>query len=150
MDPITAALMLGSAAVSAYGQVQSGRASQKASELNAYNIETENKLNQAQATQMANVRMAEYRSATSTNEAAFAAMGRDIGSDTSVRAFLEKQRDIVGGDIGRAQSQTEIESMQSRSRAGAEISAGRDAYRSSLLQATATLGSAGYKYSQAR
>ena len=139
MDPITASLLAGSTFLSAYGTVTAGKAAKRAGELNAYNIETERELNKAQAAQIANARMEEYRSATSSNQAAFAAMGRDIGSDTSVRAFMEKQAETIG-----------IESIQAAQRAGAERSQGRDAYRASLLQATQTLASGAYKYQRAK
>jgi len=150
MDPITASLLAGSTFLSAYGTVTAGKAAKRAGELNAYNIETERELNKAQAAQIANARMEEYRSATSSNQAAFAAMGRDIGSDTSVRAFMEKQAETIGTDLRRAQRQTDIESIQAAQRAGAERSQGRDAYRASLLQATQTLASGAYKYQRAK
>lgn len=150
MEPITASLLLGSSAVSALGSLISGSSAKRAAELNAYNIETETKLNQAEASQRASARMEEYRQATSANEATFAAMGRDIGSDRSVKAFMDKQKETVGKDVGRVQNQAELQRLQGVSRAGAERTAGRAARTASLLNAAQTMTSGIYKYQDAK
>lgn len=150
MDPITASLLLGSTAISVFGQLSAGRAAQQASELNAFGIETETELGKAQAKQMANARKEEYDSATSSNLALFAAAGRDIGADRSVKAFLDKQKEIVGTDIGRMQTQAQMEALQGRQRAAAERTSGKAARTASLFAAAETATSGLYKYQSAK
>jgi hypothetical protein len=143
-------LMIASTALSVFGQIAAGKAQQEASELNAFGIETETELGKAQAKQMANARKEEYDSATSSNLALFAAAGRDIGSDRSVKAFLEKQKEIVGTDIGRMQTQAQLEMLQGRQRAAAERTSGKAARTASLFAAAETAASGIYKYHLAK
>lgn len=150
MDPLTAALMFGSAALSAKATNDAGVGAELSSQLNAYGIATEDELNKAQAIQMSNSRFEDYRLATATNEAAFAAMGRDIGSDPSVNAFMRRQREIASKDADRIQSQSRLQTLQSRQRAAAEITEGKAARRASKIQATQTLLKAGYQYQTTR
>ena len=150
MEPITAALMLGSTAISVFGQLSAGQAAKEASELNAFGIETEAELGKAQAMQMAQARMDEYESASSANLASFAAAGRDIGSDRSVKAFMDKQKEIIGKDIGRMGTQSQMELMKGRQQAAAERTAGRAAKTASLFSAAETATSGLYKYQMAK
>ena len=128
-------LAAGAAGLSAVGQIAAGRAQQQASQLNAFNIKTDKKLNKVQALQQARARQEEYDLATSANIAAFAAAGRDVGSDKSVQAFLERQEELVGEDIGRIARQESIQGMKSEMAAMAEKRRGRNAYVSSLFSA---------------
>ena len=150
MDPITASILLGSTAVSVIGQLMGGAAAQKTAELNAFNIETESELGKTQAIQMANARMEEYDQATSSNIALFSAAGRDIGDDRSVKAFLEKQKEIIGTDIGRIQTQSQFEATRGKQQAAAERTSGRAARTASLFQAAETATSGLYKYYTAK
>lgn len=150
MDFITAALMIGGGIIKAQSEVDKGIAADRQAQLDALNIETDDTLNQAQAIQMANARQEEYASATFSNEAAFAAMGRDIGSDTSYRAFLAKQKSTVGSDLRNVQNQSKIQSIKASAEAGAVRTAGRDARRAGKVSAVTTLLSTAYKYQQAK
>ena len=149
MDPFTAS-MLGSTAVSIFGQLSAGKAAQREGELNAFGIETERLLGKAQAKQMANARMEEYNQASSSNIAMFAAAGRDTGSDRSVKAFMDKQKEIVGTDLGRMQTQSQIQALRSSQQAAAERSAGRAARTASLFAAAETATSGLTKYQMAK
>lgn len=117
---IAAVASLASAGVAAAGQAAAGRAAEEEAKLTAFNIGTEKEMNKIQAMQAAQARREEYDLATSTNIAAFAAMGRDIGSDRSVQAFLERQKEILGQDIGRIQTQTQFENLSADMRANIE------------------------------
>ena len=147
MDPITASLLLGSTAISVFGDLYAGQAAKETADLNAFNIETEAELGKAQAMQMAQARMDEYESASSANLASFAASGRDIGSDRSVKAFMDKQKEIIGKDIGRMGTQSQMELIKGRQQAAAERTAGRAAKTASLFSAAskATSGLANYQ-----
>lgn len=143
-------LMLASAAISAGGQLAAGIGAQKSAELNAFSTETEGIMMQVEAGQRAAARMEEYKMATATNVATFAAQGRDISADRSVKAFMDRQREIVGQDIGRMATQSNIERLQTQQKAAAIRSEGRAAMATSLISATTGLLSAGYKYSQVK
>lgn len=143
-------LAAGAAGLSAVGQIAAGRAQQQASQLNAFNIKTDKKLNKVQALQQARARQEEYDLATSANIAAFAAAGRDVGSDKSVQAFLERQEELVGEDIGRIARQESIQGMKSEMAAMAEKRRGRNAYVSSLFSAVGTIGQGIYQYDTTR
>lgn len=145
MDPITL-LMLGGTAISAAGQIYGGMAAKSASELNAYQMETDKKFNQAQAMQAAQARREEYDLATASNIASFAAAGRDIAQDRSVEAFLKRQEEILGKDLGRIQNQTNWEDVKSDMAAMAERRRGRNALTASLFQAAGTVGQGIYNY----
>jgi len=149
MDPITM-MMLGSSVLSAGAEIAGGIGARRTSRLNAFNMETEAKLNKTQAMQMAQARMDEYEVASSSNIAAFAAAGRDIGSDRSVKAFMDRQKEIVGKDLGRIDTQSQFEQVQSRQQAAGERRAGRDAQTASLFSAADTLSSGIYKYQTAK
>ena len=127
-------------AISAFGQVAAGIGAKKEAELNAFNVQTEKKLNQVQAAQQARARRDEYDLATASNIATFAAMGRDIGADRSVEAFLQKQQEIVGEDIGRIAQQTRAEDLAADMRSLAEKRRGRNAMYTSLFNAAGTIG----------
>mgnify|MGYP000583783720 CR=1 FL=1 len=138
------------AAISAGGQLMAGKASRDAARLTAYNIETEKIANSAMATQQANARREEYDLATSANLAQFAAQGRDIGSDRSVQAFLERQKEIVGKDIGRIGTQVQMENLKLGSEAAQERLRGSTAYTSSVFSAIGTIGEGIQRYQQTR
>ena len=130
MDPITIA-MIGSSALNVFGQISAGQAAKEAADLNAFNIKTDKVLNEAQAMQQARARKEEYDLATSANIAAFYAAGRDVGSDKSVQAFLERQQELVGDDIGRIARQKNMNAMKAEMQAMAEKRRGRNAYTAS-------------------
>lgn len=150
MDPITASLMIGSSIFSIFGQLSAGKAKQREAELNAYGIETERLLGKSQAEQLATARLEEYDQASSANIALFAAAGRDIGADRSVKAFMDKQKEIIGTDLGRMQKQSQIEGLRSRQQAAAERANGRSARTASLFAAAETATSGLTKYRMAR
>jgi len=143
-------IQLIAAGIGAVGQIAAGRAQQQASQLNAFNIKTDKKLNEVQAMQQARARKEEYDLATSANVAAFSAAGRDVGADRSVQAFFEKQEELVGQDLGRIARQQSIESMKSEMAAMAEKRRGRNAYTASLFNAVGTIGQGIYQYQTTR
>jgi len=96
IDPFTL-LAFGSKVVQAGAMASAGRAQRKAAELDAFNTETEKKRSKISALQRHNDRLELYRNNLATNIATF--RGRD---DASVRAFLDRQRDIALQDTSRS------------------------------------------------
>ena len=133
-------------AISAVGQFAAGMGAQQEAQLNAFQMETQKKQNKAAALQQARARREEYDLATSANIAAFAASGRDINADRSVEAFLERQKQIIGQDVGRIDQQAQLENSRLTLAAMTERRRGRNALYSSLFSAVGTVGEGYYKY----
>lgn len=143
-------IFLAMSAISAVGQVAAGMGAQQEAQLNAFQMETQKKENQVTAMQQARARREEYDLATSANIAAFAAQGRDIGADRSVEAFLRRQEEVVGQDLGRIARQTRAEDLRVDMMAMAEKRRGRNALYSSLFSAVGTMAEAGYQYQKVK
>ena len=151
LNPALAApLALAGTAVSVLGTVMAGKAQQEEAKLNAFQMQTQKKENQVTAMQQARARREEYDLATSANLAAFAAQGRDIGADRSVEAFLRRQEEIAGQDLGRIARQTRAEDLRADMMAMAEKRRGRNALYSSLFSAVGTMAEAGYQYQKVK
>ena len=136
--------------VSAFGQIQAGKAAERASILNAFSMETDADLDRVQAAQQMNAIMQEYDDASSSNIATLAAAGRDVGSDRSVKAFMERQKEIVGTDAKRLLDQSQLRLLQGRQQAAAERTSGRAARRASRYSAISTITSGVSNYEQTR
>jgi len=140
------ALMAAGSTVAAIGTILGGIGAKQESELNAFNIETDRLLNRVSAMQQASARMEEYESATASNIAAFAAMGRDIGADRSVEAFLNRQQEVATQDVERIARQSAFQDLQSNMQALAERKRGQNALYSSLFSAAGQTGQGVYQY----
>lgn len=149
MDPFSI-MMLVSAGVSAGGQLMAGKAAKDAAMMNAYKIETQRTIGEAEAIQRHNDRLEQYRSNLSANIASFAAKGRDVGQDRSVGAFLEKQKQIAADDTTRSDFMGFIESLKATSEAATVRSEGRAAQTASYIEAFTTLAGGLHKYNQTR
>ncbi len=148
MNP--AMIMAVSSGVQAVGQIAAGQAQKQASELNAFQIETDKEMNKVQALQASRARREEYDLATSTNVAAFSAAGRDVGTDRSVEAFLERQKEVIAQDVGRIDQQTQFENMKASMAAMAERRRGRNALSAAMFSAVGTASEGIYRYQTTR
>lgn len=156
--------VLGSSVLSAFGQIAGGRAARQQAELNAYgaminayNIETERELSRVQALQRHNDRLEQYRSNLSANIATFYATGRDVASDRSIQAFLDKQKEVAVDDAARSDFMAMMEQMKLTSQAAGERARGyglraegRAAQQSAVIGAFTTLAGGLYRYDQVR
>ena len=148
MNPFAIA-QLGMSVVSGICQIQAGRAQRRAAELTAFRTQTEGELNKAMARQRAEARREEYNQATAANIAAFS-VTRDIGSDRSVQAFLERQKEVVAQDLGRMDTQAAFESAKYQAAAATEIRRGKNIQRASLISGLSTMAQGAYRYDQTR
>ncbi len=139
-------IQLIAAGIGAVGQIAAGQAQKQASELNAFQIETDKEMNKVQALQASRARREEYDLATSTNVAAFSAAGRDVGTDRSVEAFLERQKEVIAQDVGRIDQQTQFENMKASMAAMAERRRGRNALSAAMFSAVGTASEGIYRY----
>lgn len=101
-----------SAGIGALGQMAAGQAAQKSAELDAFNTETQRELSKVQTLQRHNDRLEQYRYNVKANISAFYAAGRDVGSDKSVSAFLQRQKEVVAEDTGRSDLMGFFEQMK--------------------------------------
>jgi len=141
-------LLLIATAIKAGGTILGGIGGKQEADLTAFNVETEKRQNQVAAMQQARARRDEYDLATSSNIAAFSAAGRDITTDRSVQAFLEKQKEVAAQDIGRIATQTNVEDLRSDMMAMAARRQGRNALYASLFNAAGTVGEGLYRAEQ--
>lgn len=141
-------LMMAATIGQGVGSLLGGFGAKKEAELTAYRMKTDMILNQVRSSQMARQRMEEYKQATSTNIAAFYASGRDVGSDRSVKAFLEKQREVAMTDVGRIQTQSRLEDLQSLQGIATERRRGRTALATSLIQGLGSVAEGAYRMEQ--
>ena len=139
------------ALVGAYYERSTGKAQQKSAYLNAYNIETQKKISDAEAKQRSNDRMEQYRSNLSANIASFAAMGRDIGgADRSVGAFLDRQKQIATDDVARSDFMGMAQGMKLQQQATATRIEGRARKVAADIGAFTTVVNAINSYSQTK
>jgi hypothetical protein len=145
-----AALGLLSTGLSAYGQMQAGKSAARSAQINAYNLETQRVMSQAEALQRHNDRLDQYRSNLSANLATFAAQGRDIGSDRSVAAFLEKQKEVAASDTARSDLMGFMEANKFQAEAASVRREGQAQQTAARINAFTTLAGGLYRYQQTR
>ncbi len=148
MDPIT--LMLLSSGVQAGGSLLGGLGAKSAADLNAFSVETEKKMSEAEAAQRNNDRMEAYRSNLSANIASFASQGRDVGADRSVSAFLDKQKEIAVSDTARSDFMAMMQGMQLTQKASAIRREGQASLVAGVTDAFTTMVGAKYRYDKVK
>lgn len=136
-------------ALTAYGQISAGKAENEAAKRDAYNLETDRIMSQAQAQQQSNRRLELYRSNMSSNIAQFAASGRDIGADRSVAAFLEKQKEVAASDVSDIQRMGRLQASKLRMQSTTAIMEGVAAETAGYIAGYTTIASGLYKASMA-
>ena len=145
---LTIALAIGSSLVTASGYRQAARAAKMEGALTARNIETQAKIRRLQAIQEHNSIMENLESFKDTNAAISGVLGRDMGSDRSLKAIIKKaDKDNIQA-IPRAnyQSLAEVSKMaQQREMTKLKASNLSKAYR---LKAFGSLVSGGYQASK--
>ena len=145
---LTIALAIGSSLVTASGYRQAARAAKMEGALTARNIETQAKIRRLQAIQEHNSIMENLESFKDTNAAISGVLGRDMGSDRSLKAIIKKaDKDNIQA-IQRAnyQSLAEVSKLaQQREMTKLKASNLSKAYR---LKAFGSIISGGYQASK--
>ena len=130
-------LFMAASAVSAGASVAGGIGAARTAKFNAwqaefagrlesFNIETERKLSEAEAAQRHTDRLELYRENLSANIASFASSGRDIGgTDRTVAAFLERQKEVAAGDTARSDFMGQITSQKMMAEAASALYGGQ-------------------------
>lgn len=136
------------AGLQAVGSLIGGISAMNTGKLNAYNIETERMASNAQAKERSRMRMDEYKSNLSANLANFAAQGRDVSESMSVKAFLDKQKEIAADDVSSVANDAFRRSLKYKAEAAAEISTGRAKMVRSLFDAGGSIYGGIYRTQQ--
>lgn len=126
------------------------RAAQDKAAYDQYQQKLQLNQNKIEAREKANIRLAQYETAQASNRAFFSFVNRDVGSDNSLKAFFEKQKDIVGQDVGAVQSMAAMQQGQIRSRIGMIGFEGDVKARSYAMQGLTGLATGLYKYDISR
>ena len=143
-------LQLIAAGIGAVGQIAAGQAAQQSAELDAFNIETQKELAKTESLQRHNDRLEQYRYNVKANIAAFSAMGRDVGDDRSVSAFLERQKEVATQDTRRSDLMGVFEAMKLQQQATTTRIEGRARRQSATIAAFTTMAQATADYRDTR
>ena len=141
-------LAVASAVIQGIGYNEQARAAKMEGKLAARNIEQQQKMAQLQAMQEHNAILSQLESYKNTNAAITGIMGRDLGSDKSLKALRDKARKDNIKTIQRAnlQSLSEVSKLSQQAQmAKVKASNLSKAYR---LQAMSAIVSGGYKATQ--
>ena len=140
--------MVAGAVVSAYGSMQAGKAQRAEARARALQLEEQKKDAIVQTMQEHNIRLANFRTMKGTNDALSGVMGRDSGSDRSLKAIRDKARNELDTEISRARFQ--FVSEQSQRSMGVQLAEmqGKNAMRAARINAVSSLLSAGNAYSK--
>jgi len=144
IDPFTL-LAFGSKVVQAGAMASAGRAAKQGAELDAFNTETEKKRSNVSALQRHNDRLELYRNNLSANLASF--RGRD---DSSVKAFLDKQREVALEDTSRSDLMGMFEQAKLQQQATTIRVEGRAKQKAANIKAFTTLMSGMMEFQETR
>lgn len=133
------------AAFSAFGSLQAGQAAAQQGRAQQAMYEQERRQNEIETLQRHNDRMAAYDSARASNLAWFAFSGRDP-SDRSVKAFLDKQRQVAYTDVARSDAQGFAEGAQLAFQGQMARASGRAKQQGYRIQALTTIASGLHNY----
>ena len=141
------ALALGSTALSVMGSMSASRAAKREAAMRARQIEQQKKAAQLTALQEHNARLNNLQTFLGTNEALAGVMGRDIGSDRSLKTLIEKAKRDSQTDANRARVQLAMEQGKLSFQRNMAIQKGNNLARGYRFQALGTLVSGAYKAS---
>ena len=139
------AIQVAATGLSVYSKIQEGRAARRQAQFNRAQYEFSAKQQELEALERSNIRLREFNSAQSANRA-FAAFSNRDPSDRSLKAFMDRQKEIAYSDVSAIESQALIEASQKRTLAGMESQKARSALTQSFLGAGSAIASGLYRY----
>lgn len=140
-------MMIASAAFQAFGAVQAGRAAKAEARMQRQQLEEQKKDAQLIALQQGNARRRNLKDFLALNQSLTGVTGRDV-SDRSLRALQERAREASDETEDRARLQFLSEQRQRDLGIAVSNMRAKNAMNASIISATSSLLSAGYKYSQ--
>lgn len=133
--------------LSALSSIQEGKARASEASFNAKQLEQSAKQSEIEGLQRANIRMREYETAKSANTAFTAFLSRDV-SDRSMKAFMDRQKEIAFSDVAAVETQSRAEVSQSRTMASMERAKGRTATTAGFLGAGTAIATGFWRHEQ--
>ena len=109
---LTIALAIASTAISVSGAMSAAKAAKREAALRARQLETQKKQAKLRALQEHNIRMNNLKTFIGMNQALAGTMGRDIGSDRSLKAIIDRARKETSVSVDRARLQLAGEQAQ--------------------------------------
>jgi len=109
---LSLALAIGSTAFSVMGSMSAAKAAKREAALRARQLETQKKQAKLRALQEHNIRMNNLKTFIGMNQALAGTMGRDIGSDRSLKAIIDRARKETSVSVDRARLQLAGEQAQ--------------------------------------
>jgi len=131
--------------LSVFSSIQSGRDNRSEAEFNRKQLEFKAKMQKVEAAEKANLRLRDFDSAQASNRAFAAFIGRDPG-DRSMKAFMDRQKEIAYQDAEALESGALIEASQTRRMAAMEGERGRNAIVESYFNAGSAITTGLYRY----
>ena len=146
MDPATlATIQVFGTGLNIFGSISAGRAAKREAEFNRQQLKFKSKLQKIEAQEKANLRLRDFDSAQASNLAFAAFIGRDP-SDRSMKAFMDRQKQIAYEDASALESGALIAASQTRRMAAMEGVRGRNAIVQSYFNAGSAITTGLYRY----
>jgi len=140
--------MVAGAVVSAYGSIQAGKAQRAEAQARKAQLLEQKKDAEVSAMQEHNIRMDNLNAVLGLNESLAGVMGRDSGSDRSLKAIKNKMKSEANTTENRARLQYLSEQSQRSMGMQIEDMRGKNAMRAARINAVSSLLSAGNSYSK--
>jgi hypothetical protein len=131
--------IVASTVITASGQIKQGKDALAQAERDKKQYDLDAQLSEVETKQLSNKRIADYQDATSSNEAWFSYLGRDIQEDRSVNAFFKKQEQIAVEDVVRNELQGRFSATRIRNVGADVLTAGYNARTAGYINAAATV-----------
>lgn len=135
---VEAAILIGTT-ISASQSIKKGKQDLAQAKRDKVQYDLDAQLSEVQTKQLSNQRIADYQDATSSNEAWFAYLGRDVQQDKSINAFMQKQEKIAVEDVVRNEFQGRLEATKIRNVGRDVLEAGYNARTAGYMNAAATI-----------
>lgn len=145
-----AELQLIATGLSVFSSISGGRSARNQAAFEQKQLEFQAKQDEVVSIQRINQRNEVFAANEAINRATFfSGLNRDP-SDRSVKAFMKKQKEIAGKDVGQIEAQTFIQASQTRLASAAAGARGRSAFQASLLGAGSAVASGLFRYEEYR
>jgi len=135
--------------LSAVSSIGEARARAEEARFNRYQKQLEARQTKIEAEQKSNQRLRELNSAESTNMAFMAFLNRDP-NDRSLKAFMDRQKDIAYKDANEIQSMGMLKASQQILSANMEATKAKNAMQAGYLGAASSIVSGLYRYQQVK
>jgi len=140
-------LQIAGTLLSAASAIQGGKAAAQEAAFNRYQLQLQARQTKIEATQRSNQRLRELASAQSSNLAFMGLLNRDP-NDRSLKAFMDRQKEIAYKDSDEIQSMGMMKASQQIMSANMQAVKAKNALQAGYLGAASSIVSGLYRYQQ--